>query len=70
MPSRLRIDALPAQIMIWCDGTRSLVRRAIDEDSIEKMRDLLYEIDDDLKIMAGEAAAAVANADEEDSENS
>jgi len=55
--------------MILCDGARSLVRKAIEEESIEKMRDLLYDIDDDLKFMAVEAAAAVANADEEDSDN-
>ena len=33
------------------------------------MRDLIYEIDDYLKIMASEADAAVLNANEEDSDN-
>lgn len=67
MPSRL--NALPGQIILLCDGARSLLRKALEEGSVEKMRDLIYEIDDYLKIMASEADAAVLNANEEDSDN-
>ncbi len=61
------LQALPGLIMILGDGARSLVRKALEEESLEKVRDLLIEIKDCLNVMNEAAHAAVLN--EEDSDN-
>ena len=61
------IAALPAQILLFAEGARGRVRRALEEESVEKVRDLLIEINDYLDLMSHEARAAIPN--DEDGEN-
>jgi hypothetical protein len=61
------LQALPVQIMLLVEGARSCVRKALEEESLEKVRDLLIEIKECLNVMNEAANAAFLN--EKDSDN-
>ena len=56
--------ALPGQIMLLADIARGFVQKAVEEQSIEKIRDILSEIKETLDAMI--AAASDALSEEED----
>jgi len=60
------LEAFPTQIMILGDMARTLVQKALDEESIEKMRNLLYEINDCLNNMTAFANATVVREENND----
>lgn len=51
------IKAFPTQVIFLVDEIQGLIRKAIDEGSPEKVRDLLMDIQDRLNAMADLAAA-------------
>ena len=61
------LQALPGLVMMLGGDVRSLLQKALEEELIEKVRDLLIEIKDRLNVMTEAAHAAVIN--EEDGDN-
>jgi hypothetical protein len=57
------IQGLPAQIIILIEAAQDRIRKALEEESVEKVRDLLFEIRDCLRTMTEIASAAVSNED-------
>jgi hypothetical protein len=51
------LKAFPTQVIFLVDGIRDVIRTALEEGSIEKVRDLLIEIRERLDAMADEAPA-------------
>ena len=49
---------LPSQIVLLAERARGLLKKARDEQSLEKVRDLLLEIGDTLDVMIDAASAA------------
>jgi|HubBroStandDraft_6_1064221.scaffolds.fasta_scaffold277236_2 hypothetical protein len=57
------IQGLPAQIIILIEAAQDRIRKALEEESVEKVRDLLFEIRDCLRTMTEIASAAVSSED-------
>jgi hypothetical protein len=53
------IAALPGQVLLLEQAARNRLRKALEEESLEKVRDLLLEINDCLNTMAEAADSAV-----------
>jgi hypothetical protein len=51
------LEGFPTQVILLVDGMRDVIRTALEEGSIEKVRDLLIEIRERLDAMADEAGA-------------
>jgi hypothetical protein len=66
-PAAEPLTGLAAQMLLLEDGMRGLVQMAIDQESSGNVRDLLYEIDECLNVMANFAHAVLPN--EERGEN-
>ena len=61
------IQGLPAQIIILIEAAQDRIRKALEEESVEKVRDLLFEIRDCLRTMTEIASAAVSSEDNQKS---
>ena len=61
------IQGLPAQIIILIEAAQDRIRKALEEELVEKVRDLLFEIRDCLRTMTEIASAAVSSEDNQKS---